>query len=67
MTETTNGEIGWNRYNNNVTNYDAHIALAKNILFQGRQCERCSAGYVGDPYTPGDTCRQDQGKHFIYI
>ena len=38
------------------------------ILFQGRQCNECAPGYVGDPYTIGDSCRrQQQGRQQRYI
>ncbi|XP_064610527.1 LOW QUALITY PROTEIN: basement membrane-specific heparan sulfate proteoglycan core protein-like [Liolophura sinensis] len=29
--------------------------------YEGRQCERCSIGYVGNPSVPGDSCRPDSG------
>ncbi|KAL5013503.1 hypothetical protein ScPMuIL_007773 [Solemya velum] len=32
--------------------------------YEGRQCERCAEGYVGNPNTPGDSCRKTTVEEF---
>ena len=32
--------------------------------YEGRRCERCSDGYVGDPMTPGSSCTKSSGNYF---